>query len=307
MNYRHAFHAGNFADVLKHSVLALAVEHLKRKDKPFVVIDTHAGAGSYDLAGDEAQRTGEARNGVLAIEADSQPPAQLAPWLDAVRRLNGAAAGVVPGSSSESLRRYPGSPRLARDLLRPEDRLVAVELHPQDAETLAVEFARDRRVTVHALDGWLALKAFLPPKERRGLVLVDPPFEAPGDFGRLVRGLAEAHRRWATGIYVLWYPIKDSAEANRFTEAVAALGLPRTLLVELAVSSVQPGAKLSASGLILVNPPWRLDEDLAEMLPWLSRRLAQGPGAAYRLEWLVGEKPGRAANSATEMHRNGEE
>lgn len=164
-----------------------------------------------------------------------------------------------------------------------------MELHPQDAETLAAEFARDRRVTVHALDGWLALKAFLPPKERRGLVLVDPPFEMPGDFERLVRGLKKAHRRWATGIFLLWYPIKDRAEASGFTQAVAALGLPRTLLVELAVSSVQPGAKLSASGLILVNPPWRLDEELAALLPWLTRRLAQGPGAAHRLDWLVGE------------------
>jgi len=289
MNYRHAFHAGNFADVLKHSVLALAIEHLKRKDKPFVVIDTHAGAGSYDLAGDEAQRTGEASRGVLAIEADPQPPAQLAPWLDAVRQFNSTAAGAVSGSPTETLRCYPGSPRLARDLLRPGDRLVAVELHPQDAETLAAEFARDRRVTVHALDGWLALKAFLPPKERRGLVLVDPPFEMPGDFERLVRGLKKAHRRWATGIFLLWYPIKDRAEASGFTQAVAALGLPRTLLVELAVSSVQPGAKLSASGLILVNPPWRLDEELAALLPWLTRRLAQGPGAAHRLDWLVGE------------------
>ncbi|MFN4088289.1 MAG: 23S rRNA (adenine(2030)-N(6))-methyltransferase RlmJ [Alphaproteobacteria bacterium] len=285
MNYRHAYHAGNFADVLKHAVLALTVERLKRKGKPFVVIDTHAGAGSYDLAAAEAGRTGEAHHGILRVlDATDRPPA-LTPYIDCVRRINAAD----PTATAAAPRWYPGSPRLAVDLLRPGDRLVALELHPRDAETLAAEFAGDRRATIHARDGWTALKAFLPPKERRGVVLVDPPFEKPDEFGRLLRGLAEAHRRWATGVYLLWYPVKDRTEADAFAAALRALALPRTLLVELAVAGVRPDEKLSACGLALINPPWRMDMEIGGLLPWLVRTLARGPGAGHRMEWLVGE------------------
>ena len=296
MNYRHAFHAGNFADVLKHAVLALAVEHLKRKDKPFVVIDTHAGLGSYDLTADEASRTGEAADGIVAVAAALDPPETLAPYLEVVRRLNRAEA--------PSLRWYPGSPRLARDLLRPTDRLVAVELHPHDATILASEFGGDRRTTVHTLDGWLALKSFLPPKERRGLLLVDPPFERPGEFDGMLTGLKEAHRRWATGILMFWYPIKSREDADAFTEAARRLAIPQTLLVELGVAAVVPSEKLSACGLVIVNPPWRLDTDLRRLLPWLQRVLARGPGAGYRLEWLVGERSsGQTAENDSIAHR----
>jgi len=294
MNYRHAFHAGNFADVLKHAVLALAVTHLKRKDKPFVVIDTHAGIGSYDLTAAEALRTGEALHGVSHVVAQPDIPDTLAPYLDVVRALNGP----------DGVRWYPGSPRLARDLLRSSDRLVAVELHPKDAEALAAEFGGDRRTAVHTLDGWLALKSFLPPKERRGLVLVDPPFERPGEFDRMLTGLKEAQRRWATGILMFWYPIKSREDADTFTEAARRLAIPQTLLVELAVAAVVPGEKLSACGLLIVNPPWRLDSELRRLLPWLQRVLARGPGAGHRLEWLVGERPsGQTADNDPIAHR----
>jgi len=294
MNYRHAFHAGNFADVLKHAVLALAVAHLKRKDKPFVVIDTHAGIGSYDLTADEALRTGEATHGICHVVAQPDIPDTLAPYLDVVRALNG----------TDGMRWYPGSPRLARDLLRPADRLVAVELHPNDAEALAAEFGGDRRTAVHPLDGWLALKSFLPPKERRGLVLVDPPFERPGEFDRMLTGLKKAHRRWATGILMFWYPIKSREDADAFTEAARRLAIPQTLLVELGVAAVVPGEKLSACGLLIVNPPWRLDAELRRLLPWLQRVLARGPGACHRLEWLVGERPsGQTAEQDSIAHR----
>lgn len=294
MNYRHAFHAGNFADVLKHAVLALAVAHLKRKDKPFVVIDTHAGIGSYDLRAEEALRTGEAMHGICHVVAQPDIPDTLAPYLDVVRALNG----------TDGMRWYPGSPRLARDMLRPADRLVAVELHPKDAEALAAEFGGDRRTVVHTLDGWLALKSFLPPKERRGILLVDPPFERPGEFDRMLTGLKEAHRRWATGILVFWYPIKSRADADAFTEAARRLAIPQTLLVELGVATVVPGEKLSACGLLIVNPPWGLDTELRRLLPWLQRVLARGPGAAHRLEWLVGERPsGQTAENDSIDHR----
>lgn len=283
MNYRHAFHAGNFADVLKHATLALAIEHLKRKDKAFVVIDTHAGTGSYDLQAEEAARTREAAGGIDRLLARRDPHPLLAPYLTAVRNLNRTHAG--------DCRWYPGSPRLAYDLLRPADRLVAVELHPRDLQALAAEFGADRRVDVHGLDGWLALKSFLPPRERRGLVLVDPPFERPGEYGRLVDGLRLAHRRWATGVYILWYAIKDEAEAAAFVRDVAALALPRTLLVELRIGSLPGDARMSGCGLVLVNPPWRLDEELRALLPWLQSTLARGPGAGHRVEWLVGERP----------------
>ncbi len=209
MNYRHAFHAGGFADVVKHAVLALLIERLKQKDTAFRVIDTHAGIGLYDLTGDEARRSGEWRDGIGRLwqrDLDPDLAALLSPWLDAVKAAN------APG---DTLRRYPGSPWIARHLFRRQDRLTAVELHPKDAEALAALFAGDVQVRTIALDGWLALGAFVPPKERRGLVLVDPPYEEPDEFSRLLDGFANAHRRWPTGIYALWYPVKDLDAVDR--------------------------------------------------------------------------------------------
>lgn len=282
MNYRHIYHAGNFADVLKHAVLALVIEHLKRKDAPFRIIDTHAGTGLYDLAGDEAQRTGEWRHGIgrlLAAEPPAGVAALLAPYLDVVRAESGG--GPL---------RYPGSPLIARRLMRAGDRLVVNEAHPEDAARLAALFARDRAVKVLALDGWTALRALLPPKERRGLVLIDPPFEAPGEFGRLLDALVAVRRRFATGTVMLWYPIKDEKQVGAFARDAAALAIPKLLAAELFVSAPESGGGLSGTGLLILNPPFTLEASLAILLPYFVATLARGEGAESRLAWLAGER-----------------
>lgn len=286
MNYRHRFHAGGFADVFKHAILALVIESLKAKDKPFIVLDTHAGVGRYDLESAEARRTKEYEGGIARLFGVSDAPAALAPYLAAVRALN----------PDGRLHWYPGSPRLARSLLRPGDRLVAVELHPDDAKLLAAEFARDRQVKVHHLDGYQALKAFLPPTPRRGLVLIDPPFEEKDEFDRMVSGLKAAHRRWATGIYLLWYPVKDRAEVRRFHRALSASGIGSMMAVELSVEPKEKAGVLTGCGLILVNPPFGLDDTLKRVLPDLARRLAVGGSGGWAIEPLAsdGSEPRRA-------------
>ena len=283
MNYRHIYHAGNFADVLKHAVLALVIEHLKLKPQPFRVIDTHAGIGLYDLGSVEAQKTGEWRDGIGRILAEP-PPADvaeiLAPYLDVVHAENEAGA----------LTRYPGSPLLARRLLRPGDRLVANEAHPEDAARLSALFAKDPAAKILTIDGWTALKSLLPPKERRGLVLIDPPFEQPGEFHRLVDGLAAAHKRFATGTVLLWYPVKDQRAVRAFHRDAAALGIPKILSVELYVQPAHIEGELSGTGLVILNPPYTLEEKLRRLLPYLTKTLARPKGGESRLAWLTGER-----------------
>ncbi|MSO73562.1 MAG: 23S rRNA (adenine(2030)-N(6))-methyltransferase RlmJ [Alphaproteobacteria bacterium] len=281
MNYRHSFHAGNFGDVLKHVVLTLVIEHLKLKPTPFAVIDTHAGTGRYDLQATESARTGEYRDGIARVLAWRDPPAELAPYLAVVRAMNEAEAG--------RLRWYPGSPRLARALMRRGDRLFATELHPADFAALAAEFANDRRTKTIMLDGYQALAAFVPPRERRAVVLVDPPFEVPGEFERLVEGVRAAHRRFASGIYLLWYPIKARAAIDQFHAALVASGLRRILLVELLVRTPTDEERLNGCGLIVINPPHTLAEALARLLPSLARVLAEEKSGTARLDWLVPE------------------
>ena len=278
MNYRHAFHAGNFADVVKHATLARIITHLREKPAPFRVIDTHAGAGLYDLTASQASRTGEWRFGIgrligQLLPADVQ--ALLAPYLAAVARFNSCAA----------LKFYPGSPALAHALLRPQDRLLVCELEPVAARALAAHFGRDRQAKAIAIDGWTALAAYIPPKERRGLVLIDPPFEQSGEFDRLVCGLAAAHRKWPTGIYMLWYPIKDLKETNAFARGLARSGIPKILRAELTLGPAD-AERLAGAGLVLVNPPWRLEAELRTLLPALAGILAQDGKGAARLDWL---------------------
>jgi len=279
VNYRHAFHAGAFQDVHKHAVLALLLRHLGEKPAPYCVLDTHAGIGRYDLEGTEAQKTGEFRHGIGRLLAATGAPAAAAPYLDLVRRMNGGGA----------LRRYPGSPELAARLSRPKDRLVLMELHTDDARRLEHAFAGDDRVAVHHEDGYRGLKAFLPPRERRGLVLIDPPFEEAGEFERLADGLKIAHRRWPTGTYVLWYPIKDLPPVRRFHAQLRQSGIRKIMLSELLVRAATSAESLNGSGLAVVNPPWRLEAALEQLLPWLGERLAQGAGAAGTWRWLVPE------------------
>jgi 23S rRNA (adenine2030-N6)-methyltransferase len=281
MNYRHAFHAGNFADVLKHAILCRLLVHLCRKAAAFRAIDTHAGSGLYDLSGPEAERTGEWRGGIglLTTIRDEAARTLLAPYLDAVAALNPA----------NELTCYPGSPALVRAFLRSQDRLIACELEPAAAAALAAAFHGDRRIKTLALDGWTALSAFVPPKERRGLVLVDPPFEQPGEFERLARGLAIAHRKWATGTYLLWYPIKQLKDATDFAHALTRLGIAKILRAELTVGTVAEGSPLAATGVIVVNPPWPLHDELAVMLPALAAGLSNDKDRGFRLDWISGE------------------
>lgn len=283
MNYRHIYHAGNFADVLKHAVLARIVTYMKQKDKAFRLLDTHAGIGLYDLASDEAQKTGEWRQGIGRL-MDAQMPAPVAdllsPYLDCVRELN-PDGGVT---------QYPGSPKLARMLFRPQDRLSAMELHPADHETLHMLFDGDYQSRITLLDGWLALGGHLPPKEKRGVVLVDPPFEIEGEFDRLVEGLKQGYRRFSTGTFCLWYPLKKGAPIADFHEKLKALEIPKMLCAELSVRSDRETTGLTGSGLIIVNPPFTLKADLERLLPFLKERLAQDRFASARSFWLRGEQ-----------------
>jgi 23S rRNA (adenine2030-N6)-methyltransferase len=281
MNYRHAYHAGNFADVMKHALLTLVIGHMKKKDKPFFLLDTHAGTGMTELGGEEAQKTGEYLQGIARLLDAPVPHPALAAYLDAVRELGGTP-----------LTRYPGSPALMAHLARAEDRLAFCELHPEDAATLRANFRRDARVKSHEMDGYTALKAMLPPKERRGVILIDPPFEQRDEYARLAETLAEAHRRFATGTYLIWYPLKDPAVSGEFLERLAAGGPPRTLALELQVMATDP-MRMTGSGMILVNPPFVLTERgpdgksaALSLLDWLAAALAQGPGARAREEWL---------------------
>ena len=286
MNYRHAYHAGNFADVVKHAILALLITHLKQKETPFRVIDTHAGAGLYDLLGEAAGKTQEWREGIGRLIGPEAAPipapaaAALEPYLHVVRALN----------AKGRLARYPGSPRLARALLRPGDRLVVNELHPEDGAALRRLFARDPHTKVLGLDGWMALKSLLPPKERRGVILVDPPFEAPGELGRLVNGLCQAVERFATGIYLLWYPIKDEKPVATLHRALVGQGFARLLKAEVLIRRPRDSDRLNGAGLLVLNPPFTLVGQLEGLLPFLAERLAQGPGARDTLAWLSGDK-----------------
>ena len=275
MNYRHGYHAGNFADVLKHVALVELLRLLTAKDKRLFVLDSHAGAGGYDLAGDEARQTGEADAGVLhlALADRAGMPAAVGRYLVAV-----AAYDQKFGSGRGLLRHYPGSPRLIRAGLRAGDRFVACELHPQAALALKREFAGDRAVEVRQADGYQALKALLPPRERRGLVLIDPPFEATDEFERLARVVQQALRRFATGCYVVWYPIKDAVAG----EFISTLAPTKLLTLELRLGEpVEPG-KLAACSVAVINPPWMFEEAMHDALPWIAQRLGLGVSATVR-------------------------
>jgi len=282
MNYRHDFHAGNFADVFKHAVLCRVLAHLREKPAAFRVIDTHAGAGVYDLTAAEAGKTGEWRDGIerlLSATINPDISQLLAPYLDAVAACN----------PPERLTTYPGSPTLARSLLRRQDRLIACELEPRAAAALARNLHGDVRVKTIVIDGWTALSAYVPPKERRGLVLVDPPFEQPDDFAQLERGLENAHRKWPTGIYLLWYPIKEPGEVIAFTRRLARSGIAKILRVELVVAPKADATKLNGAGLIVVNPPWTLKSELSRLLPALAAALGRDGKGGVTLDWLAGE------------------
>jgi 23S rRNA (adenine2030-N6)-methyltransferase len=280
MNYRHAFHAGNFADVMKHALMARILLHLKAKETAFRYHDTHAGIGYYDLAGSEAQRTGEADFGVRRFLAAPQTPGielLFRPYVDVLRAVG---AHVHPV--------YPGSPMIAAQMLRPQDRLMLAELHEEDHAQLQSRFRRDDRVKVVPMDGWQAVRAWSPPLERRGVMLIDPPFEQKDEFQRMTKALVEAHRRWATGIFALWYPVKTRREVEDFMLGLQETGIPKILRLELRIGPFGQG--LAGSGLIVVNPPWKLADEARGMLKHLAKIFVDGrPGHAL-VEWVSGEE-----------------
>ena len=281
MNYRHAFHAGNHADVLKHIVLLAMLDALLRKEAPFFVLDTHAGRGRYLLRGEAAGRTGEATTGILPLLGLKDPPPLLARYLRAVAADNPVDALLV----------YPGSPLLTAQAMRAQDRLAACELQPEEAAALKALFAGDPRVAVHARDGYDAVHALLPPRVdgtriARGLVLVDPPYEAQDEeYPRVARAVREALERWPQATCAVWYPIKQRRSLQPFFRKLEGLPARSVLLTELLVRPDDSPLRLNGSGMAVLNPPWQLDQALAPVLPVLQQRLGQA-GASTRLEWL---------------------
>lgn len=267
MNYRHLYHAGNFADVFKHIVLTLLLQALARKESPYVYFDTHAGSGRYDLAHEAAHKTGEYRDGIGRLWNATDAPPVLAKYLDAVRALN----------TNGRLRFYPGSPRIAQTLMRAQDRMVLAELHPYECDRLKGEFMHVPRVAVHCQDGLAALKGWVPPAERRGLVLIDPPYERDAEWQEVGVAVTQALRRWAGGVYAIWYPLKAKSPLPRMARALAAASIDKVITAELELHPRHAPFRLNGCGITIINAPWRIGDELRALLPWLVERLRQTP------------------------------
>jgi 23S rRNA (adenine2030-N6)-methyltransferase len=273
MNYRHAYHAGNFADVLKHTALVAVLLHLRKKATPFAVIDTHAGRGLYDLAGPETAKTGEAKDGIARVEE--------------ARPLTDLLSAYLEIARSFGTNRYPGSPLIAARLLRQQDRLAAIEKHPEEYEALAAALAPFRKAQAVSADGYMKLTALLPPLERRGLVLIDPPFEEPNEFARIADAFAKARRRFAGGIYLIWFPIKTKNDADALSGELLARGATRLLRLGLDIGTAANG-RLGEAGLLAVNPPFGFDARMRETLAALATPLGRAGAAKWQVQWLAG-------------------
>jgi 23S rRNA (adenine2030-N6)-methyltransferase len=285
--YRHQFHAGNFADVFKHALLTRLLLLLARKDKAFLYLDTHAGTGLYDLSHPWARKLAEHQHGIARLWTRNDMPQLLRPYIEAVRADN----------PSGDLRFYPGSPRIARRFLRARDRMVLTELNKEDCAALARLFEGDRQVVVRHMDGYGALGAFLPPKERRGLILVDSSFDRSGEFARLTHGLVTGHKRFATGVYALWYPLMEPTAMHAFERGMLATEIRKVLQLELSVLPESWAVSLRGCGLLVVNPPHGFEAEAKSLLEWLRPVLAEGneslsgrrTGSGVRVRWLVAE------------------
>ena len=278
LSYRHAFHAGNHADVLKHAVETLIIEQLKSKEKPFCYLDTHAGGGCYDLSGEWPQKKAEYLDGIARLWPERQHWPELAAYWDVIATLN-----------ESELRFYPGSPEIARHLLREQDKLMLMELHNQEIEILRRHMGSDSRSAIHHRDGFEGLLGILPPTPRRGLVLMDPPYELKEDYQRVLQTLKKAMQKWSTGIYALWYPIlgKDADRSRSMLELFKYAGFPSMLVAELEVAAQPDEWGMNGSGMLILNAPWQLDGQLTTLLPRLCAQLAQSNDARWRLEWLT--------------------
>lgn len=279
LSYRHSFHAGNHADVLKHIVQTLIIESLKEKEKPFLYLDTHAGAGRYQLTNAHATRTGEYLEGIARLWQQEEVPELILPYLEAVGELN----------TSGELRYYPGSPLLAGKLLREQDSLVLTELHPTDFPLLRTEFSRDERARVSREDGFGQLKSKLPPSSRRGFALIDPPYELKQDYSAVVKGVVDGHKRFATGTYAIWYPVVHRQQIKRMLKELEATGIRKILQIELAVKPDSDQLGMTASGMIVINPPWKLESQMKSILPWLHKTLVPEGIGHTLVEWVVPE------------------
>jgi 23S rRNA (adenine2030-N6)-methyltransferase len=288
MNYRHRFHAGNFADVMKHALLVRLIQALQKKEKGFLYLDTHAGRGRYDLAeaatGDSLARQPEWPDGIGRVWEKSDVAPELAGWLTLAREFDRQGGGT-----DATPRYYPGSPWFARLLMRSQDRMALCEKHPAECEALQVEFSRQPRISVHEMDGYVALRAMLPPPERRALVLIDPPFEVQHEFAQITAALAEGLRRFPSGVFAVWYPLTERARVDEFAAAVRELRPPATLNAELTIAGENAPMKMKGCGLLVINPPWEFDLEARAVLAPLAELLAQAPGGEARVEWVVPE------------------
>jgi 23S rRNA (adenine2030-N6)-methyltransferase len=273
MNYHHAYHAGSHTDIFKHAVLVKILSYLRRKESPFFVLDTHAGSGMYDLKSKAALKTGEAKSGIGKVFNHDLPSAS--DYLDLIRSMN----------PSSELASYPGSPAIIHALMRGNDRLLACELYPEDSARLSSYFKDDKRVSVHIRNGYAAIRAFVPPPERRGFVFIDPPYENRSEFDDLQIALIEGCRRWPSGTYVAWYPIKSRAAIARFKNSVRAANIPECLSTELTLRPIN-GTDLVGGGMVLVNPPWQLDVTLPKLGSEILVALGE-PHGRISVEWLT--------------------
>lgn len=276
MNYKHAYHAGNFADVMKHIVLMGLIEDLSKKDKPFCVLDTHAGAGIYDLLGDEAKKSQEADAGIVRIMSGKNPPPLVKTYIERVRKLN---------PHHDTIKWYPGSPKIAADSLRAADRLILCELQRDAYAALKQHFYQDERIAVHHADGFLGLKAHLPPKEKRGLILIDPPYEAKDELGLVVKALRPAMLRFPSGVYAIWYPIKTKHVIDKFYRSLKGLTENPILSLELRVYPDLPD-HLTGSGLCIINPPFQFESKIKPILAWLWSELSQNESGGYHAQFI---------------------
>ncbi|MBL4773950.1 MAG: 23S rRNA (adenine(2030)-N(6))-methyltransferase RlmJ [Alcanivoracaceae bacterium] len=279
LSYRHSYHAGNFADVLKHIVQTLIIEALKQKTKPFVYFDTHAAAGRYDLRTDKSLKNAEFKEGIEKIWRQTDSPDLFQPYLDIIHQLN--PTGI--------LKYYPGSPLIAQLLMPKNSRLDLTDLHPTDFKLLQHEFKHHKNISIQQKDGYKNLNAKLPPVQRRALILIDPPYELKTEYDESIKAIKQAHRLFSTGIYALWFPIISRHQTERFCKKFTHLGIKKILRIELCIKQDNDEYGMTGSGMIIINPPWKLTQQLQQVLPWLTRTMQQDKHASYKIEWLVPE------------------
>lgn len=279
LSYRHSFHAGNHADVLKHIVQGLILRALKQKEKGFFYLDTHSGAGRYSLLSAESEKTGEYIEGIARLWERDDLPEEVAQYIEELKKIN----------KSGKLRYYAGSPLLAIQQLRPQDRALLTELHPSDYPLLRQEFAKTPNVVVKRENGYQQLKAALPPKEKRGFVLIDPPYELKEDYDLVVKAIQEGYKRFATGVYAIWYPVVLRQHTKRIVRGLEETGIRKILQIELAVRPDSDQRGMTASGMIVINPPWQLETQMQKILPYLVKTLVPEGTGSWSVNWITPE------------------